>query len=95
MHRSVEEILKDILNLPLESGEILITGINKMLPDNHSVNASIIEFRKDIQEKIRFACPQCSGEVIQQNFSEADYLFPIPENDIRLNPSLTQNPGYN
>lgn len=31
---------------------------------------------------------------IQQNFSEDDYLFPIPENDIRLNPLLTQNPGY-
>jgi len=35
-----------------------------------------------------------SREEIRQNFSEADYLFPIPENDIRLNPSLTQNPGY-
>lgn len=28
------------------------------------------------------------------NFSEADYLFPIPENDLRLNPLLEQNPGY-
>lgn len=35
-----------------------------------------------------------SREEIQQNFSEADYLFPIPVNDIRLNPLLTQNPGY-
>ncbi len=35
-----------------------------------------------------------SREEIRQNFSEADYLFPIPINDIRLNPSLTQNPGY-
>jgi len=31
---------------------------------------------------------------IQQNFSDADYLFPIPDNDIQLNPALTQNPGY-
>lgn len=31
---------------------------------------------------------------IQQNFSENDYLFPIPENDLRLNPLLKQNPGY-
>ncbi len=31
---------------------------------------------------------------IQQNFSDDDYLFPIPSNDIRLNPELTQNPGY-
>lgn len=31
---------------------------------------------------------------IQQNFSEADYLFPIPDNDVQLNPLITQNPGY-
>lgn len=31
---------------------------------------------------------------IQQNFSDKDYLFPVPENDLRLNPLLTQNPGY-
>jgi hypothetical protein len=31
---------------------------------------------------------------IQQNFVEKDYLFPIPENDLRLDPLLTQNPGY-
>src|SRR5690606_16597706 len=37
---------------------------------------------------------QESRETIRQNFSEADYLFPIPENDLRLNPLLIQNPGY-
>jgi hypothetical protein len=31
---------------------------------------------------------------IQQNFSEAYYLFPIPDNDVQLNPLITQNPGY-
>ena len=31
---------------------------------------------------------------IQQNFTENDYLFPIPDNEILLNPNLTQNPGY-
>jgi len=31
---------------------------------------------------------------IQQNFSEDDYLWPIPITDMRLNPLLTQNPGY-
>ncbi len=30
----------------------------------------------------------------QQNFSEDDYLWPIPLSDMRLNPLLTQNPGY-
>ncbi len=28
------------------------------------------------------------------NFSEADYLYPIPESDVRLNPNMEQNPGY-
>ena len=28
------------------------------------------------------------------NFSEDDYLFPIPERDLRLNEQLVQNPGY-
>lgn len=31
---------------------------------------------------------------IQQNFSDDDYLFPIPDNDILINPDLEQNPGY-
>lgn len=31
---------------------------------------------------------------IQQNFSDDDYLFPIPDNDVQLNSSITQNPGY-
>jgi starch-binding outer membrane protein, SusD/RagB family len=30
----------------------------------------------------------------QQNFSENDYLWPIPQADLRLNKDLTQNPGY-
>ncbi len=37
---------------------------------------------------------EASDPDIQQNFSEDDYLFPIPSTDIRLNPELTQNPGY-
>lgn len=28
------------------------------------------------------------------NFSEDDYLFPIPESDLRMNALLEQNPGY-
>jgi len=28
------------------------------------------------------------------NFSVDDYLFPIPEVDLRLDKALTQNPGY-
>ncbi|HET7179618.1 MAG TPA: RagB/SusD family nutrient uptake outer membrane protein [Chryseosolibacter sp.] len=29
-----------------------------------------------------------------QNFSDDDYLWPIPQVDLKLNPLLTQNPGY-
>lgn len=38
---------------------------------------------------------EVSNPDIQQNFSEDDYLFPIPSDDRRLNTNLTQNPGYN
>ncbi|MFC0513738.1 RagB/SusD family nutrient uptake outer membrane protein [Mucilaginibacter angelicae] len=31
---------------------------------------------------------------VQINFSSDDYLWPIPTNDIKVDPSLTQNPGY-
>jgi hypothetical protein len=37
---------------------------------------------------------QASIPSIQQNFTENEYLWPIPLADIKLNPSLTQNPGY-
>lgn len=30
----------------------------------------------------------------QPNCSDTDYLWPIPQTDLRLNPKLTQNPGY-
>ena len=30
----------------------------------------------------------------EENFSEDDYLWPIPQSDLRLNPNLEQNPGY-
>jgi hypothetical protein len=32
---------------------------------------------------------------IQQNITDDDYLFPIPDVDVELNTSITQNPGYN
>jgi starch-binding outer membrane protein, SusD/RagB family len=35
-----------------------------------------------------------SRDAFKPNFSEDDYLFPIPENDLRLNSMLEQNPGY-
>ena len=44
--------------------------------------------RKRILEEVTF-WPQ-----YLVNFSEDDYLFPIPEPDLRLNPLLEQNPGY-
>ncbi|MBX2921947.1 MAG: RagB/SusD family nutrient uptake outer membrane protein [Chitinophagaceae bacterium] len=33
-------------------------------------------------------------EFYRQNFSDDDYLYPIPDNDIRLNQNLNQNKGY-
>lgn len=37
---------------------------------------------------------EVSRESYRVNFTEDDYLFPIPEYEMRLNPNMTQNPGY-
>lgn len=47
-------------------------------------------------------CDICRKRIIPEvvrleylvNFTEDDYLFPIPEVETRLNPNMTQNPGY-
>ena len=38
--------------------------------------------------------PEVVRDFYLVNYSEADYLFPIPESDTRLNPNMEQNPGY-
>jgi starch-binding outer membrane protein, SusD/RagB family len=38
--------------------------------------------------------PQVVRKHYLVNFTEADYLFPIPESEMRLNPNMVQNPGY-
>jgi len=64
MTRTVEEILKDILLLAPEAREKLIHYINLQLPQGSESEASVMEVRKGIQEKSRFACPHCSSDVI-------------------------------
>jgi hypothetical protein len=39
--------------------------------------------------------PEVVRDFYLVNFTEDDYLYPIPESDIRLNPNMKQNPGYN
>jgi starch-binding outer membrane protein, SusD/RagB family len=41
----------------------------------------------------RILCDRVNDEV-KPNCDENDYLWPIPITDLRLNPLLTQNPGY-
>ncbi len=38
--------------------------------------------------------PEVVREFYLVNFTEDDYLYPIPESDTRLNPNMEQNPGY-
>lgn len=64
MIRTVEEILKDILSLSSEAREKLIYHINLQLPQGFESEASVMEVRKGIQEKIRFACPHCSSDTV-------------------------------
>ncbi len=37
---------------------------------------------------------EVTREEYRHNFTEDDYLFPIPESETRLNPNMKQNPGY-
>lgn len=46
----------------------------------------------DIQRKRLL--PEVTDPDYLQNYSEEDYLLPIPQKDLRLNLQLTQNPGY-
>jgi len=64
MQRSIDEILKDISLLPIESQGILRERINKMTTDQQLSNVSYLELRKGVQEKIRFACPHCDSDNI-------------------------------
>jgi starch-binding outer membrane protein, SusD/RagB family len=48
--------------------------------------------RKRLLESL--VSPGNTMEDIAPNFTVDDYLWPIPETDLRLNPLLTQNPGY-
>jgi len=64
MARTIEEILKDILLLAPELREKLIHYINLQLPQVSDGETSVIEVRKGIQEKSRFACPHCNSDEI-------------------------------
>ena len=64
MSRTVEEILKDILLLAPEAHKKLIHYVNLQLPQGSDSETSVIEVRKGIQEKSRFACPHCNSDEI-------------------------------
>ena len=54
---------------------------------------------KDIKDKIgldenNFILPYDKRGTLTPNFTEKNYLFNIPLNEITLNPNLTQNPGW-
>lgn len=38
--------------------------------------------------------PEVTRESYLPNYNVEDYLYPIPESEIRLNPNMEQNPGY-
>lgn len=51
----------------------------------------------DIQRKRLLEGLISAGNILETsapNFTVDDYLWPIPQTDLRLNPLLTQNPGY-
>ena len=84
--------------VPNPADPLFTTAMSKTQFDDAIINQRSLELcfeydrwfdicRKRILDKV------CDPDYLP-NFSEDDYLMPIPQKDLRLNKSLTQNPGY-
>lgn len=77
---------------------LLTTGMNKEAFDEAVIEERNLElcfeFDRWFDLVRKHILKEKSLPTIQQNFTEDDYLFPIPDNDLLLNPELEQNPGY-
>ena len=75
-------IAKDVLNAPFE-------GLKYKIVDNPNDPDKKVDGGK--------MCILYQGEPIKlvgSRYSDNNYLFPVPQSEIDLNPALTQNPGY-
>jgi hypothetical protein len=75
----------------------LTTGISKGAFDTAVIEERSLELCFEMDrwfDLIRKRILKEKNPEYAQNFTEDDYLFPIPELDLRLNKKLVQNPGY-
>lgn len=64
MERSIEQIINEILSLPLAKREAIFIRLNQMLQSDIKGEASLIEVRKNIQQHSPINCPHCKSETI-------------------------------
>lgn len=77
---------------------LLTTSMSKKEFDNAVINERSYELCFEYDRWLDMVRKRIIPEVVREhyviNFTDADYLYPIPEFDIRLNPNMEQNPGY-
>lgn len=61
---NITQILESIRLLPKSEQEMLISRINMELVNSEDSVAQLIEVRKELQEKEKFACPHCESDKI-------------------------------
>jgi hypothetical protein len=84
--------------VPNAADPLLTTGMSRDAFDEAVIQQRNLELCFEYDRwfdlvRKRILCEKTIPEY-QPNCSEYDYLLPIPEADLRLNPLLTQNPGY-
>lgn len=77
---------------------LLTTGMTKEAFDAAVINERSFELCFEYDRWMDIVRKRILYEVTREdyriNFNEEDYLYPIPESETRLNPNMTQNPGY-
>ena len=85
-------------NVPNAADPLLTTGMSKDAFDKAVIQQRNLELCFEYDRWFDLIRKRILREktipAYQQNFSDDDYLLPIPQADLRLNPALTQNPGY-
>jgi len=92
-------LIRDRANghVPNPNYPLLTTAMTKDAFDKAVINERNLELCFEIDRYFDLLRKRMLLEVnpfASANFTQDDYLFPIPAEDLRLNPLLTQNPGY-
>ncbi len=64
MERSISQIINEIASFPSSKKEAIIISLNRMLQSGVKDRATVLEVRKNIQQKSPINCPHCKSETI-------------------------------